>query len=251
MKKDGYIFDHWNASAVDRYPGYYYGQPKDGAVFRRDFDDIWDDDEDGMYIYLFAMWTDKPDPVKAAFSAIETALGDKTVRKTGSLGLPTEGTGYTVSYKSSNTKFISDDGNVLALPESGTVTVTLTATVKPKDGESQTREYTLTLYSEEAVEAETMLNGALSKLPGVFAPVYGTDTNANAYIKSKLGSAYADVAVSVKSVETYDGCSVDASDSETNGNIEYFYNEAMEASKTGCPRITFKLTYKGVSVEKN
>ena len=250
FEKDGYIFDHWNASAVDRYPGYYYGQPKDGAVFRRDFDDIWDDDEDGMYIYLFAMWTDKPDPVKAAFSAIETALGDKTVRKTGSLGLPTEGTGYTVSYKSSNTKFISDDGNVLALPESGTVTVTLTATVKPKDGESQTREYTLTLYSEEAVEAETMLNGALSKLPGVFAPVYGTDTNANAYIKSKLGSAYADVAVSVKSVETYDGCSVDASDSETNGNIEYFYNEAMEASKTGCPRITFKLTYKGVSVEK-
>lgn len=250
FEKDGYIFDHWNASAVDRYPGYYYGQPKDGAVFRRDFDDIWDDDEDGMYIYLFAMWTDKPDPVKAAFSAIETALGDKTVRKTGSLGLPASNDEYNVSYKSSNTKFISDDGNVLALPESGTVTVTLTATVTPTGGESQTREYPLTLYSEEAVEAETMLNGALSKLPGIFAPVFGTDTNANAYIKSKLGSAYADVAVSVKSVETYDGCSVDASDSETNGNIEYFYSEGMKAGDAGRPHITFELTYKGVSVEK-
>ncbi len=244
FEKDGYIFGGWEDYSENKYA--------DEAIFRHDFyEDDSDpdyDDWDGMPITLKAIWNESP--CTAAFSAIETALGDKTVRKTGSLGLPTEGTGYTVSYKSSNTKFISDDGNVLALPESGTVTVTLTATVKPKDGESQTREYTLTLYSEEAVEAETMLNGALSKLPGVFAPVYGTDTNANAYIKSKLGSAYADVAVSVKSVETYDGCSVDASDSETNGNIEYFYNEAMEASKTGCPRITFKLTYKGVSVEK-
>ena len=244
FEKDGYIFGGWEDYSENKYA--------DEAIFRHDFyEDDSDpdyDDWDGMPITLKAIWNESP--CTAAFSAIETALGDKTVRKTGSLGLPTEGTGYTVSYKSSNTKFISDDGNVLALPEGGTVTVTLTATVKPKDGESQTREYTLTLYSEEAVEAETMLNGALSKLPGVFAPVYGTDTNANAYIKSKLGSAYADVAVSVKSVETYDGCSVDASDSETNGNIEYFYNEAMEASKTGCPRITFKLTYKGVSVEK-
>lgn len=244
FEKDGYIFGGWEDYSENKYA--------DEAIFRHDFyEDDSDpdyDDWDGRPITLKAIWNESP--CTAAFSAIETALGDKTVRKTGSLGLPTEGTGYTVSYKSSNTKFISDDGNVLALPESGTVTVTLTATVKPKDGESQTREYTLTLYSEEAVEAETMLNGALSKLPGVFAPVYGTDTNANAYIKSKLGGAYADVAVSVKSVETYDGCSVDASDSETNGNIEYFYNEAMEASKTGCPRITFKLTYKGVSVEK-
>lgn len=244
FEKAGYIFGGWEDYSENKYA--------DEAIFRHDFyEDDSDpdyDDWDGMPITLKAIWNESP--CTAAFSAIETALGDKTVRKTGSLGLPKEGTGYTVSYDSGNTAFISNDGNVLALPESGTVTVTLTATVTPTDGESQTREYTLTLYSEEAAEAETMLNGALSKLPSAFTPVYGTDTNANAYIKSKLGSAYADVAVSVKSVETYDGCSVDASDSETNGNIEYFYNEAMEASKTGCPRITFKLTYKGVSVEK-
>lgn len=245
--REGYTFEYWQAGSGANIKKFYPGQPfycGFDESYLYDYDDYWEEYD----VYLTAVW--KADPVAAAFSAIETALGDKTVRKTGSLGLPASNDEYTVSYDSSDTAFISKDGNVLALPESGTVTVTLTATVTPTDGEAQTREYTLTLYSEEAVEAETMLNGALSKLPGVFAPVYGTDTNANAYIKSKLGSAYADVAVSVKSVETYDGCSVDASDSETNGNIEYFYNEAMEASKTGCPRITFKLTYKGVSVER-
>ena len=244
FEKAGYIFGGWEDYSENKYA--------DEAIFRHDFyEDDSDpdyDDWDGMPITLKAIWNESP--CTAAFSAIETALGDKTVRKTGSLGLPTEGTGYTVSYNSSDTAFISDDGNVLALPESGTVSVTLTATVKPKDGESQKREYTLTLYSEEAAEAETMLNGALSKLPSAFTPMYGTDTNANAYIKSKLGSAYADVDVSVKSVEKYDGCSVDASDSETNGNIEYFYNEEMKAGDAGRPRITFKLTYKGVSIEK-
>ncbi len=249
FEKDGYIFDHWNASAADSYPGSYYGTPKDGAVFRHDFD-YWDDDEDGMYIYLFAMWKEKPDPVKSAFSAIETALGDKTVRKTGSLGLPASNDEYAVNYNSSDTGFLSIDGNVLTLPESGTVTVTLTAMVTPTGGETQTREYTLTLYSEEAIEAEKLLNAALNKLPGVFAPVYGTDTNANTYIKTKLGSEYADVAVSVNSAEGCVGCSVDASEGETNGNIEYFYDEEMKAGDAGRPRITFVLTYRGVSLEK-
>lgn len=245
--REGYTFEYWQAGSGTNIKKFYPEQPfycGFDESYLYDYDDYWEEYD----VYLTAVW--KADPVAAAFSAIETALGDKTVRKTGSLGLPKEGTGYTVSYDSGNTAFISNDGNVLALPESGTVTVTLTATVTPTDGESQTREYTLTLYSEEAAEAETMLNGALSKLPSAFTPVYGTDTNANAYIKSKLGSAYADVDVSVKSVEKYDGCSVDASDSETNGNIEYFYSEEMKAGDAGRPHITFELTYKGVSVEK-
>ncbi len=245
--REGYTFEYWQAGSGANIKKFYPGQPfycGFDESYLYDYDDYWEEYD----VYLTAVW--KADPVAAAFSAIETALGDKTVRKTGSLGLPASNDEYTVSYDSSDTAFISKDGNVLALPESGTVTVTLTATVTPTGGESQTREYPLTLYSEEAVEAETMLNGAFEKLPGVFAPVYGTDANANAYIKSKLGSAYADVAVSVKSVETYDGCSVDASNSETNGNIEYFYSEEMKAGDAGRPHITFELTYKGVSVEK-
>ena len=245
--REGYTFEYWQAGSGEKTKKFYSGQPfycGSNESYLYEYDE-WLEEYD---VYLTAIW--KADPVSAAFSAIETALGDKTVRKTGSLGLPASNDEYAVNYNSSDTGFLSIDGNVLTLPESGTVTVTLTAMVTPTGGETQTREYTLTLYSEEAIEAEKLLNAALNKLPGVFAPVYGTDTNANTYIKTKLGSEYADVAVSVNSAEGCVGCSVDASEGETNGNIEYFYDEEMKAGDAGRPRITFVLTYRGVSLEK-
>ena len=58
---------------------------------------------------------------------------DNEVKSTGTLGLPTEGDGYTITYKSSDTNYIDNDGNVILLPADGTKNVTLTATITTGD----------------------------------------------------------------------------------------------------------------------
>ena len=68
--------------------------------------------------------------IGAAFSAISAKLpSGNAVRATGALGLPASGSGWTARYESNDPSLIDNDGNVLALPETGSVSVTVKAIV--------------------------------------------------------------------------------------------------------------------------
>ena len=75
------------------------------------------------------------------------------MKTVGDLGLHKMGNRYTVSYESSNKEVIDDTGNVLSIPYAEKTEVKLTATVTDTaDGETKTKDYTITLYSTKYAE---------------------------------------------------------------------------------------------------
>ena len=238
--REDYDFMGWSTSKWSSSVKY-----ADGGVINREFDS-WDND-DGESYPLYAVW--KQTVFGAAFSAISAKLpSGNAVRATGALGLPASGSGWTARYESSDPSLIDNNAKVLALPETGSVSVTVKAVVtNTATGESKTREYVLTLLSKEAVEAEKTLNAAASALSYRLEPTYGTDVNACAAVEKLLAAkGYSNVTVSVKeAAKSYDGNAQIDSD----GTIHYYFNPAMTGSGAYF-YTTFVLHLNGASVEK-
>ena len=238
--RDGYRFKGWAESSYT--PTVKYA---DGATIHREYDS-WDS-EDGESYNLYAIW--EQTVFGKAFEAIAAKLpAENIVRSVGALGLPTSGEGYTVQYTCSAAAYITEELNVVALPEHGSTTVTLTAVVTDtSDNSSETRDYILTIYSAETTEAEAELNAAANALTGNFKPVYGIDSNAVTAMEQKLLSAgYEGITVSVKEAvsDTNNYCGIGK-----DGAIHYYFNPGMTGSG-GYFYTTFLLSKYGVTVEK-
>lgn len=234
--RDGYNFKHWSTSSYDSSYSTHYldcGTIKYTASY------------DNARYNLYAIW--EQTVFGKAFDAIKAALPDNnTVYTTGALKLPTSGDGWSVEYSSDNSSYISSTAEVLTLPVSGTKAVTLTATVTDTaNGTSQTRDYTLTLYSAEAKQAEDTLKEALGKLTGNFTPVYGTDKNACRALEALLKSkGYEGIRVSVKTPAADDYASIAA-----NGTITYHFEDKMSGSDSYL-RPVYSFTLSGVTLDK-
>ncbi len=236
---EDYEFSGWSTSSYSSTVKY-----TDGATLNREFDD-WDN-TDGETFKLYAIW--KETVYATAFKAIEAKLPTgNVVRATGDMSLPTSGTGWTATYVSDDAASI-DGSNVLALPESGSKVVNITATVTDTATNlTKSRSYAITLLSAEAVQAEDTLKKAASAITGTLEPVYGTDTNAADFLSALIvKKGYKDISVNVKEqAVAYDKySSVDA-----DGTIHYYYNPAMTGSGSYF-YVTFELSMNGATVEK-
>ena len=236
--REGYDFAGWATSS--------YGSQikhQDEATIKREWDSWYS--EDGETHSLYAVWTQNA--FGRAVAAIQSKLpADNIVRIAGDLGLPTSGDGYTVAY-TSDSELLSD--GKIALPESGTVEITVTATITDTaTNKTYTKEYALTLYSADVAATEAELNNAAAALGTKnFVPVYGTDTNAITAVEKKLLDAGCEgIAVSIKEAVTDSG---NYSGIDQDGTIHYYFNPGM--TKYGSYfHTTFVLSKNGASVEK-
>ncbi len=238
--REGYRFVKWVDSISS------WGTPNeyaDGADY------VWSPN----YVYndstktFYAVW--EQTVFGKAYEAIGNVLPeDGIVQAEGPLGLPTSGEGYTVTYVSSDTTYISAEAEVVKLPETGTVQVTLTAAVTDTEsGKTETKAYGITLYSAEATATAEELAQAAKAVQGNCRPVYGTDTNINTAMEQELKEkGYTGVKVSVKEANApADGyASIDA-----DGTIHYYFNPGMSGSGANF-YVTFVLEKNGLSVEQ-
>ena len=215
---------------------------KTGSILNREFvDDYWDGSEDGESFYLYAVW--KEDDFSVAFKAIKSALpADGCIRATGSLALPESGDGWTASYSSDSALF--SGGSIVALPDTGTQELTITAAVT-KDGAVKTRNYKLTVYSAEAADTEAALNKAAAALPSNLRPKYGTDTNILNMLKALIGESDVELAMK-EAVQSGDKKSAIAAD----GTIDYYFSDSMSGGP-GYANFTVVLSLNGQSTEKD
>ena len=215
---------------------------KTGSILNREFvDDYWDGSEDGESFYLYAVW--KEDDFSVAFKAIKSALpADGCIRATGSLALPESGDGWTASYSSDSALF--SGGSIVALPDTGTQELTITAAVT-KDGAVKTRNYKLTVYSAEAAGTEAALNKAAAALPSNLRPKYGTDTNILNMLKALIGESDVELAMK-EAVQSGDKKSAIAAD----GTIDYYFSDSMSGGP-GYANFTVVLSLNGQSTEKD
>lgn len=225
--REGYVFTKWSTSSSGSYGTSY----EDGAAYTAEVEDYWGDPvTSDSTVTLYAQWQERS--FEAVFRAIEAELPEgNIVRATGSLGLPAETTtGYTIAYVSGDSSYISNEGTVLALPEAGVVEVTLTATVTDTlDNSTQSRTYTLKLYSQEAIDTETALQEAAEVLiASNYQPKFGQDTSLIAMAEQRLvDKGYEGLTVTVQAAASdysnYAGI-------EADGTIRYYYNPNMTGS---------------------
>lgn len=235
--REGYDFEKWtNTKSSWSTPTYY----EDEAEYTYPYTAYRDTTAE-----LYAVW--KANISKTAIDAMNEVIpSDNIIRA--ETTLPTSGDGYTISYVSSNTELLSDSGAV-TLPESGSVKVTLTATITDTaTNKTYTKEYALTLYSAEATQTETDLKTAADKLgSGTVTFSYDADRNAITVLEKKLIAAKCEgVVVSVKEKTEDFG---HYSGIEKDGTIHYYFNPSM----SGCSSYfytTFILSKNGASVEK-
>lgn len=226
--REGYVFTYWSISTYDSNYNTHYA---DGAAYTPDTEDYWGDPYDyDTTATLYAHWQERS--FEAVFRAIEAKLPEGyIVKTTGSLNLLTEtDTGYTIAYTSGNTAYVTDEGNVLSLPSTGVLEVTLTATVTDtKDGSTQSRTYALKLYSQEAIDTELALKEAAEALIAAnYQPKYNRDTSIIAMAEQRLrDKGYEGLTVTVQAAASdysnYAGI-------ESDGTIRYYYNPSMTGS---------------------
>lgn len=140
------------------------------------------------------------------------------IEEAGSLNLPLTGEhGTTISWSSSNTEIITHNG-LVTLPLSGSIKITLTATIT-RGTASDTKQFELTVKSlDEATKdyldrANSSLNGTLK----VLSPAFGNDTNVVAMVQEKLKDlGFSDVTATIVD-------NVDERYIASNGDITYFY----------------------------
>lgn len=183
--------------------------------------------------------------------ALEIDTSDIKASKT--IELPSIGLGGSViTWESSDNTVINSKTGAVTLPESETTAITLTA-VLSYNGITDTKEFTVTVYSQKFVEEETAskllkIQNAITSLGEYYKiiPVFGADTNIADILKSDLTEhEYGDIDVSIKSInEVYGGAGID-----TIGNITYFYADPNNtpAVRMGRYDVTFSLEYNGVS----
>ena len=235
--REDYDFVGWSENSYGSTVKY-----KTGSILNREFvDDYWDGSEDGESFYLYAVW--KEDDFSVAFKAIKSALpADGCIRATGSLALPESGDGWTASYSSDSALF--SGGIIVALPDTGTQELTITAAVT-KDGAVKTRNYKLTVYSAEAADTEAALNKAAAALPSNLRPKYGTDTNILDMLKALIGESDVELAMK-EAVQSGDKKSAIAAD----GTIDYYFSDSMSGGP-GYANFTVVLSLNGQSTEKD
>lgn len=235
--REDYDFVGWSTSSYGSTVKY-----KTGSILNREFvDDYWDGSEDGESFDLYAVW--KEDDFSVAFKAIKAALpADGCIRTTGSLSLPESGDGWIASYSSDSALF--SGGSIVALPDTGTQELTITAAVT-KDGAVKTRDYKLTVYSAEAADTEAALNKAAAALPSNLRPKYGTDTNVLDMLKALIGESDVELAMK-EAVQSGDKKSTIAAD----GTIDYYFSDSMSGGP-GYANFTVVLSLNGQSTEKD
>ena len=230
--REDYDFVGWSENSYGSTVKY-----KTGSILNREFvDDYWEGSEDGESFCLYAVW--KEDDFSVAFKAIKSALpADGCIRATGSLALPESGDGWTASYSSDSALF--SGGSIVALPDTGTQELTITAAVT-KDGAVKTRNYKLTVYSAEAADTE-----AAAALPSNLRPKYGTDTNILDMLKALIGESDVELAMK-EAVQSGDKKSAIAAD----GTIDYYFSDSMSGGP-GYANFTVVLSLNGQSTEKD
>lgn len=235
--REDYDFVGWSENSYGSTVKY-----KTGSILNREFvDDYWDGSEDGESFCLYAVW--KEDDFSVAFKAIKSALpADGCIRATGSLALPESGDGWTASYSSDSALF--SGGSIVALPDTGTQELTITAAVT-KDGAVKTRNYKLTVYSAEAADTEAALNKAAAALSSNLRPKYGTDTNILDMLKALIGESDVELAMK-EAVQSGDKKSAIAAD----GTIDYYFSDSMSGGP-GYANFTVELSLNGQSTEKD
>lgn len=241
--REGYRFAGWATSSYGSTAAY-----ADGATLNRAFDDDdWDGSEDGEIFNLYALWEETI--FGKAYKAIAAKLPtDNSIRENTTLELPTTSSedGYTISWSSSNTDYITNDGAV-TLPETGNVTVTLTATVtETATGETETKDYTLTLYSLRQTETENALNAVANAMTGSLAPVYGTDTNLIDFASKKLGDKLDGIKLTIKEDTTGNGGAAVSK----GGTITYYFPQDSLSGSGTYFYVPFVLEKDGITVEK-
>ncbi len=239
--REGYRFAGWATSNYGSTAAY----ADEGTVNRVFDDDDWDGSEDGESFNLYALWEETV--FGKAYKAIAAKLPtNNSIRDTTALELPTSGDGYTVSWSSSNTDYLTDTGAV-TLPETGSVTVTLTATVtETATGETETKDYPLTLYSLRQTETENALNAAAKAMTGSLAPVYGTDTNLIDFASKKLGDKLDGIKLTIKEDVTGNGGAGVSKD----GTITYYFNQDSLSGSGAYLYVPFVLEKDGITVEQ-
>ena len=239
--REGYRFAGWATSSYGSTVAY----ADEGTVNRIFDDDDWDGSEDGESFNLYALWEETV--FGKAYKAIAAKLPtDNSIRDTTALELPTSGDGYTVSWSSSNTDYLTDAGAV-TLPETGSVTVTLTATVTDTEtNETETKDYTLTLYSLRQTETENALNAAAKAMTGNLNPVYGTDTNLIDFASKKLGDKLNGITLTIKEDTTGNGGAGVSQD----GTITYYFPQDTLSGSGTYFYVPFVLEKDGITVEK-
>ena len=186
-------------------------------------------------------------------SELYAAWEGKAIKAATMLSLPTTGTnGSAISWESSDPAIDAKTGKV-TLPAEGKVEVELTAAIT-NGGETLTRTYTVTVWSQaevdkEAADQKAQLEQTIQAKLGTFYkmyPVFGTDTNVVAMLKAALNDET--IGVSIQSVtEVYGGAGI-----ANDGTITYYYKDPNETAPVhfASYRVTFALTRDGATAEK-
>ena len=190
-----------------------------------------------------------------ALEAISKALPkNNEVKSTGALALPTKGDGYTITYKSSDTNYIDNDGNVILLPADGTKEVTLTATITTEDG-TVDREYSLTLFSADSTDIKEKLEEALTNILGNWNMVhvnYSENANFCDFMSEKFAENGVDgVKVTITNEPKKFG---DRAGIEKDGTIRFYFYDGLtnyEDNNTRIPYVDIKIEKSGIVINKD
>ena len=190
--------------------------------------------------------TDLSDTLKVSLDKEALALdGIDRITETGDLGLPTAGeNGSTIEWTSNQNEYITDEGKIVKLPETGKQEVTLTAAIKSGDV-SDSKTFKCTVYSEDAAQAKAAI--AKEKFDNEYAlrPAFKEDKNIVQMVQKKVDGYVGADAVTVALKSSGDEDVIDAS-----GNISYNNGDlnayGMNSKNVSC---VFTFTYEGESVD--
>lgn len=244
--KDGYDLVSWECSEANSYVRAKTVNVGDTYEIR-----FTASKEKDSYIF-YANW--EINTLGRALEAISNALPkDNEVKSTGALGLPTEGDGYTITYKSSDTNYIDNDGNVILLPADGTKNVTITAAIKTGDGTFD-REFILTLFSAESTNIQEKLEEALTNILGNWNMVhvnYSENANFCDFMSAKFAENGIDgVKVTITNEPKKFG---DRAGIAKDGTIRFYFYDGLtdsEDNNTRVPYVDIKIEKSGVVIEK-
>lgn len=243
--KDGYDLVSWECSEAN-----FYGRAKTvnvGDTYEIRFTASKEKDS---YIF-YANW--EINTLGRALEAISNALPkDNEVKSTGALGLPTEGDGYSITYKSSDTNYIDNDGNVILLPADGTKNVTITAAIKTGDGTFD-RDFVLTLFSADSTDIKEKLTAALENIldQNTVHVNYSENANFCDFMSAKFAENGIDgVKVTITNEPKKFG---DRAGIAKDGTIRFYFYDGLtdyEDNNTRVPYVDIKVEKSGVVIEK-
>lgn len=243
--KDGYDLVSWECSEANS-----YGRAKTvnvGDTYEIRFTASKEKDS---YIF-YANW--EINTLGRALEAISNALPkDNEVKSTGALGLPTEGDGYNITYKSSDTNYIGNDGNVILLPADGTKNVTITAAIKTGD-ETFDRDFVLTLFSTDSADIQVKLTAALENIldRNTVHVNYSENANFCDFMSAKFAENGIDgVKVTITNEPKKFG---DRAGIAKDGTIRFYFYDGLtsyEDNNTRVPYVDIKIEKSGVVIEK-